>query len=107
MRDQGHGRIIQNSSVLGIVSMKYRGAYNASKYAIEGLSDTLRLELKGTNIQVSLIEPGPIESQFRANAYKKFRHFIQMEQSIHKRGWTGVQSSAVTKQQQVKWENEK
>ena len=57
MRRQGYGRIIQNSSVLGFVSLPFRGAYNASKYAIEGLSDTLRLELQGTNIYVSLIEP--------------------------------------------------
>jgi NAD(P)-dependent dehydrogenase (short-subunit alcohol dehydrogenase family) len=61
MRKQGFGRIIQNSSVLGMVSLSYRGAYNASKYAIEGLTDTLRLELAGTGIKVSLIEPGPIE----------------------------------------------
>ena len=54
MRRQGHGRIIQNSSVLGFVALRYRGAYNASKYALEGLSDTLRLELKGSNIHVSL-----------------------------------------------------
>ena len=66
MRKQGFGRIIQNSSVLGFVAMPFRGAYNASKYAIEGLSDTLRLELKGSNIFISLIEPGPITSQFRA-----------------------------------------
>lgn len=69
---QAQGRIIQNSSVLGLVSMPYRGAYNASKYAIEGLSDTLRLELKGTNIKISLIEPGPIETRFRANALAQF-----------------------------------
>ncbi|HLP82176.1 MAG TPA: SDR family NAD(P)-dependent oxidoreductase, partial [Nitrosomonas sp.] len=65
MRRQGYGRIIQNSSVLGFVALPFRGAYNASKYAIEGLSDTLRLELRGSNIYVSLIEPGPIASQFR------------------------------------------
>ena len=61
MRRQGEGRIIQNSSVLGFVSLRYRGAYNASKYALEGLSDTLRLELDGSGIHVSLIEPGPIK----------------------------------------------
>ena len=83
MRKQGFGRIIQNSSVLGVVSMKYRGAYNASKYAIEGLSDTLRLELHGTGIYVSLVEPGPIESQFRANAYKQFQKYVSVEGSAH------------------------
>jgi len=83
MRGQGHGRIIQCSSVLGFVSMAYRGAYNASKYAIEGLTDTLRLELKGANIAVTLIEPGPINTQFRANALKAFNQHIDIENSVH------------------------
>lgn len=65
MRQQGGGRIMYNSSILGFVALKYRGAYNASKYALEGLVDTLRLELHGTNIHLSLIEPGPITSDFR------------------------------------------
>lgn len=84
MRQQGEGRIIQNSSVLGFVAMAYRGAYNASKYALEGLTDTLRLELKGSGIHISLIQPGPIESQFRANAYKKWQANIDTEHSIHR-----------------------
>lgn len=83
MRRQGSGRIIQNSSVLGFAAMKYRGAYNASKFALEGWSDTLRLELKGSNIHVSLIEPGPIETQFRANALKAFQRWITIESSVH------------------------
>ena len=83
MRRQGEGRIIQNSSVLGFVALTYRGAYNASKYALEGLSDTLRLELHGSGVYVSLIEPGPIESRFRANAYEKWRQNIDPEQSCH------------------------
>jgi NAD(P)-dependent dehydrogenase (short-subunit alcohol dehydrogenase family) len=65
MRAQGHGRIINVSSLLGFVSMPFRGAYNASKYAVEGLSDTLRLELKSSGIAVITIEPGPIDSCFR------------------------------------------
>lgn len=84
MRAQGYGRIIQNSSVLGLVAMPYRGAYNASKYAIEGYTDTLRLELMGTNIQVSLIEPGPIDTQFRANALAKIHQHIDVDNSPHK-----------------------
>ena len=84
MRRQGHGRIIQNSSILGLVSFPYRGAYNASKYALEGLTDTLRLELAGTNIYASLIEPGPIESQFRANAFKAYQHNIDRDNSPHR-----------------------
>ena len=65
MHQQGFGRIIQISSVLGFVAMPFRGAYIASKFALEGISDTLRLELKNTNIHVSLVEPGPITSRFR------------------------------------------
>ena len=84
MRAQGHGRIVQCSSVLGYVPMKYRGAYIASKYALEGLSETLRLELLGTGIHVSLIEPGPIESRFEANALAAFRRSIDIENSVHR-----------------------
>jgi len=84
MRAQGYGRIIQNSSILGFAAMPMRGAYNASKFAIEGFSDTLRLELAGTDIHVSLIEPGPIESQFRANAYRAFQQHIEVENSVHR-----------------------
>ena len=90
MRKQGFGRIIQNSSILGLVAMPFRGAYNASKYAIEGLSDTLRLELKGSDIFISLIEPGPIISQFRANAVKAMQQHIDIENSIHREKYLGV-----------------
>lgn len=84
MRVQGHGRIVQNSSLLGLVALPYRGAYNASKYALEGLTDTLRLELAGTGIHVSLIEPGPIASRFRANAYKMYKENIDTANSAHR-----------------------
>lgn len=84
MRQQGHGRIIQCSSVLGFVSMAYRGAYNASKYAIEGLTDTLRLELKSANIAVILLQPGPINTQFRVNALTAFQDNIAIDTSVHK-----------------------
>ncbi len=83
MRQQGEGRIVQNSSVLGFVALRYRGAYNASKFAIEGWTDTLRLELKNTDIHISLIEPGPIESAFRANALKAIHAHIDINSSIH------------------------
>lgn len=87
MRQQGHGRIIYNSSVLGLVAMTYRGAYNASKYALEGLADTLRLELHGSNIHISLIEPGPILSDFRKNAYVLFKKNIDPSHSFHKKAY--------------------
>jgi NAD(P)-dependent dehydrogenase (short-subunit alcohol dehydrogenase family) len=83
MLSQGEGRIIQNSSVLGIAAMRLRGAYNASKYALEGISDTLRLELAGTGVYVSLIEPGPIESQFRKNALVALLANIDINNSRH------------------------
>lgn len=84
MRAQGYGRIIQIGSVLGIAAMAYRGAYVASKFALEGLSDTLRLELRDTDIRVMLIEPGPIVSKFRDNAYAAFRANIDAEHSAHR-----------------------
>jgi NAD(P)-dependent dehydrogenase (short-subunit alcohol dehydrogenase family) len=84
MRRQGHGRIIQNSSVLGFVALRFRGAYNASKFALEGLTDTLRLELAGTGIHVSLIEPGPIASRFRENAFKAYQRNINPDNSVHR-----------------------
>jgi len=84
MRQQGYGRIIQNSSVLGFIALPFRGPYNASKFAIEGLSDTLRLELASSNIFVSLIEPGPIRSRFRDNALMAFEKNIDTENSVHR-----------------------
>jgi short-subunit dehydrogenase len=91
MRAQGEGRIIQISSILGIVCFAYRGAYNASKFALEALSDTMRLELRGTNIHVSLIEPGPITSRFRANAHAAFKRHIDREHSVHREYYARVE----------------
>ncbi len=82
-RQLGYGRIVQNSSILGFAAMKYRGAYNTSKFAIEGWTDTLRLELLNTNIRISIIEPGPIETQFRANGLRAFKQWINIEESVH------------------------
>ncbi len=81
MLEAGEGRIVQNSSVLGFTALRYRGAYNASKAALEALSDTMRLELEGTGVYVSIIEPGPIRSRFRQNALKKFLENIDMKKS--------------------------
>ncbi|MBX9268463.1 SDR family oxidoreductase [Chromobacterium violaceum] len=84
MRAQGHGRIVYNSSILGFAAMRWRGAYNASKFAMEGLCDTLRQELHGTDIHVSLVEPGPIESRFRPNALAKFLKNVDIDGSVHR-----------------------
>ena len=91
MRTQGEGRIIQISSILGIVCFAYRGAYNAAKFALEALSDTMRLELRNTNIHVSLIEPGPITSRFRVNAYAAFKRHIDREHSVHREYYARVE----------------
>ncbi len=84
MRASGFGRIVQVSSVLGLVALAYRGAYNASKFALEGLSDTLRVELHGTGIHVSIVEPGPITSRFRENARVAFERNVDAEASAHR-----------------------
>ncbi|MBT7118038.1 MAG: SDR family NAD(P)-dependent oxidoreductase [Campylobacteraceae bacterium] len=87
MKAQGYGKIINHSSVLGLVSLKLRGAYNASKYAIEGLSDTLRLELEDTDISISLLNTGPIISEFRNNAKKKVEENIDINNSRFKESY--------------------
>ena len=84
MRAAGGGRIVIVTSVLGVVSAPFRGLYVASKFALEGLADTLRLELAGSGIDVSLVEPGPIETAFRRNALAALRRYIDPEQSVHR-----------------------
>lgn len=81
MRAQGAGRIVNCSSVLGLVPMKWRGAYVATKYAMEGLTDVLRLEMEGTGIRVVLIEPGPITSDIRKNSIPHFERWIDWKNS--------------------------
>ena len=84
MRKENIGRVIYISSVLGFVAMPFRGPYIASKFAIEGLVNTLRLELSDTNIKFSLIQPGPIESKFRANAYLAYKENVDSTESNYK-----------------------
>lgn len=81
MRAQGHGRIVQCSSVLGFVPMPWRGAYVSTKYALEGMTDVLRLEMADTPIKVILIQPGPITSRIRANSRENFERWIDWEAS--------------------------
>lgn len=81
MRAQGHGRILNCSSVLGFMAMRWRGPYVASKFALEGLSDVLRLEMSDANIDVVLIEPGPIRTEFRKNAIAKFEQWVDWKAS--------------------------
>lgn len=84
MRKQGQGKIIQHSSVLGLISLFGKGSYNASKYAIEGHTDTLRLELKDTNIYPVLLNTGPITSHFRETAIQKLKENVDIEDSVFK-----------------------
>lgn len=84
MRAQGHGRVVNCSSILGLVPVKFRGAYSASKYALEGLTLCLRAELKGSGIEVSLIEPGPIESRLATNGLVWFEQNIDWRNSVHR-----------------------
>ncbi len=84
MRAQGHGRIINCSSVLGLVTAKWRGAYSASKFAMEGLSDTLRLEMRDTDIEIILIEPGPITTDIRENSIPHFERWIDWKNSARR-----------------------
>ena len=83
---QGGGRIIQNSSILGFVGLRFRGAYVATKFALEGLSDVLRLELAGSGVEVVLIEPGPIRTRIRQNSWPHFQKWID---------WRGTRLEAV------------
>jgi NAD(P)-dependent dehydrogenase (short-subunit alcohol dehydrogenase family) len=92
MRRQGGGRILYNSSVLGLVAFPYRGTYVASKFALEGLADSLRLELTGTGIHVCLIEPGPILSRFRDNAHAAYRRHIRPETSPHREQYAAMEA---------------
>jgi NAD(P)-dependent dehydrogenase (short-subunit alcohol dehydrogenase family) len=84
MRKQGEGRIVFCSSVLGLISAPYRGAYCASKFAVEALADALRLELAATNIKIVLIEPGPIASRFLEHALEAYRRHIDLDASHHR-----------------------
>lgn len=83
-RRQQYGRILVNSSILGYAAMPWRSAYTSSKFALEGLCDTLRHETHASGIYISLLEPGPITSRFRPNALIKFKQYIDVENSVHR-----------------------
>lgn len=87
MRRQGHGRIVNCSSILGLVPVPFRGAYAASKHALEGLSLCLRAELAGSGVHVSLIEPGPVASRIASNGLVHFEKNIDVEGSVHREAY--------------------
>jgi NAD(P)-dependent dehydrogenase (short-subunit alcohol dehydrogenase family) len=90
MREQGHGRIVMNSSVLGFTALRMRAAYVATKFAIEGYTDTLRLELDHTPIEVILLEPGPIRTNIRENARGQYERWIDAKNSVWARFYREV-----------------
>lgn len=90
MRAQGHGRIINCSSVLGLVGMTWRGAYVATKFAMEGLTDVLRIEMNGTGIEAILIEPGPIATKIRENAVPHFEKWVDWENSARREQYVSL-----------------
>lgn len=96
MRERGGGRILINSSVLGVVGMKLRGAYVASKFALEGLADVLRLEVADVSIGIGLLEPGPVYTRFRANALLAFREHVAPIQSRHTTKYSALQKKLAT-----------
>lgn len=103
MRKQGHGRIVQNSSILGVVTIPYYGAYNASKYALEGFTLTLRDECRGTGIEVCLINPGPIKTELRAHAHDIYRATIAtVSGSAHQATYEKLEKDYFPKDQKPK-----
>jgi len=84
MRANGGGRIVNNSSILGLIALEFRGAYTSTKFAMEALTDTLRIENHGSNLHFVLIEPGPVTSLIRENSIKHFEQWIDWENSAHK-----------------------
>lgn len=96
MRAQGRGRIVNCSSVLGLVPMPWRGAYVSTKFALEGLTDTLRIEMRGSGIDVILLEPGPITSNIRQNAIPHFEKWIDWENSARREDYEALKSRLYT-----------
>ena len=84
-RKQGYGRIVNVSSVLGRIVLPFMGVYSASKFAVEAMSQALRVELRGTGVMVSVIEPGPIESEFRKTTMDRGREQLEQIQSVFKK----------------------
>ncbi len=104
MRAQGHGRIINCSSVLGLVALKWRGAYVASKFAMEGLTDVLRIEMADTAIKIILIEPGPIASSIREKAIPHFERWIDWENSARSAEYTTLRTRLYEAGPPDKWQ---
>ncbi|MBF0145291.1 MAG: SDR family NAD(P)-dependent oxidoreductase [Magnetococcales bacterium] len=103
MRRQGGGRVLQNSSILGFVALPYRGAYVATKFALEGMTQAMRLEMRGTGIHFILIQPGPINTPFRDNARRAFLEHIPVATSHHAKRYDRWLQERTTDQSSEGW----
>jgi NAD(P)-dependent dehydrogenase (short-subunit alcohol dehydrogenase family) len=104
MRAQGHGRIVNCSSVLGLAGMRWRGAYVATKFALEGLTDVLRIEMRSTGIHIILIEPGPITSDIRRNSIPHFERWIDWKGSARRDEYETLLHRLYDEKQHDRWE---
>jgi NAD(P)-dependent dehydrogenase (short-subunit alcohol dehydrogenase family) len=104
MRAQGHGRIVNCSSVLGLAGMRWRGAYVATKFAMEGLTDVLRIEMRGTGIHIILIEPGPITSDIRRKSIPHFERWIDWKNSARRAEYESLLHRLYGEKQHDRWE---
>ena len=85
MMNSDYPKIINCSSVLGFISLPYRGLYSATKYSIEALTDALRRENYDSKIKFVLIQPGPINTDIKKKSIKHFEKWIDWKKSIHKK----------------------
>ena len=85
MMSSDYPKIINCSSVLGFISLPYRGLYSATKYSIEALTDALRRENYDSKIKFVLIQPGPINTDIKKKSVKHFEKWINWKKSIHKK----------------------
>lgn len=90
MRANRGGKILNCSSVLGFTALPFRGAYVGTKFALEGITDSMRRENIEDNIKFVLIEPGPINTKIRQNSQKHYEKWVNKAQSIYENVYTNV-----------------
>ena len=85
MMNSDYPKVINCSSVLGFISLPYRGLYSATKYSIEALTDALRRENYDSKIKFVLIQPGPINTDIKKKSIKHFEKWIDWKKSVHQK----------------------
>ena len=83
-------RIVNCSSVLGFLSLPYRGAYSATKFALEALTDAMRRENFDGPVKIILLQPGPINTKIRQNSIKHFEKWVNWQDSIHQKKYKNI-----------------